>query len=134
LIKHKVGYSIISPDIRKPSSIKAYYDGAHVNTTSFFDTQLSIGLWSINKMWQKTGKEVDKDEWFMSPQTVNAYYAPNVNEIAIPAGILQAPFYDASFLQSLNFGGIGMVIGHEITVSTYHYIDDPVSHNTLFCL
>jgi endothelin-converting enzyme len=83
-------------------------------------------------MWKNAGQEVDKDEWFMSPQTVNAYYSPNVNEIVIPAGILQAPFYDVAVPQYLNYGGIGMVIGHELTVSSDIYMSGFVFSHTLF--
>ncbi|KAI7879826.1 uncharacterized protein EV154DRAFT_524207 [Mucor mucedo] len=115
LINHKVGYSIISPDLRNPSSIKIYNDGLYVNKTSFYDTEAISSYWYSNKMWKKVGQEIDKDEWLMSPQTVNAYYTPNSNEIVIPAGILQSPFYNIAYPEYLNYGGIGMVIGHELT-------------------
>ncbi len=68
--------------------------------------------------WQreldKLGKPVDRDEWYMTPQTVNAYYHPLLNEIAFPAAILQPPFFNAAGSDAANFGGIGAVIGHEI--------------------
>ena len=62
----------------------------------------------------KLGNPVDRDEWFMTPQTVNAYYNPGMNEIVFPAGILQPPFFDAEADDAANYGGIGAVIGHEI--------------------
>jgi len=62
----------------------------------------------------KIGRPVDRDEWFMTPQTVNAYYNPGMNEIVFPAAILQPPFFDALAEDAVNFGGIGAVIGHEI--------------------
>ncbi|MGW6131311.1 M13 family metallopeptidase [Cellulomonas sp. NPDC055163] len=62
----------------------------------------------------KIGKPIDRDEWFMTPQTVNAYYNPGMNEIVFPAAILQPPFFDAEADDAVNFGGIGAVIGHEI--------------------
>ncbi|WP_197383044.1 M13 family metallopeptidase [Mycolicibacterium mengxianglii] len=62
----------------------------------------------------KLGQPVDRDEWFMTPQTVNAYYNPGMNEIVFPAGILQPPFFDAEADDAANYGGIGAVIGHEI--------------------
>ncbi|GAB2563089.1 M13 family metallopeptidase [Leucobacter ruminantium] len=62
----------------------------------------------------KVGKPIDRDEWFMTPQTVNAYYNPGFNEIVFPAAILQPPFFDASWDAATNFGAIGAVIGHEI--------------------
>ena len=62
----------------------------------------------------KLGNPVDRDEWFMTPQTVNAYYNPGMNEIVFPAAILQPPFFDAEADDAANYGGIGAVIGHEI--------------------
>ena len=62
----------------------------------------------------KLGGPVDRDEWFMTPQTVNAYYNPGMNEIVFPAAILQPPFFDADADDAANYGGIGAVIGHEI--------------------
>ena len=64
--------------------------------------------------WRKLGAPVDRDEWFMTPQTVNAYYNPGMNEIFFPAAILQTPFFDAEADDAANYGGIGAVIGHEI--------------------
>lgn len=75
---------------------------------------------SFNEMIEKLGKPVDKDEWHMSPQTVNAYYNASQNEIVFPAGILQPPFYDVNADDAINYGGIGAVIGHEFT----HGFDD----------
>jgi len=71
-------------------------------------------------MVDKLGKPVDKKEWHMSPQTVNAYYSSSGNEIVFPAGILQPPFFHPSFDDAINYGGIGGVIGHEFT----HGFDD----------
>ena len=71
-------------------------------------------------MFSKIGKPVDKDEWFMTPQTVNAYYNPSTNEICFPAGILQYPFFDMDADDAFNYGAIGVVIGHEMT----HGFDD----------
>jgi putative endopeptidase len=68
----------------------------------------------------KVGKPVDRNEWGMSPPTVNAYYNPEMNEIVFPAGILQPPFFDANGADAANYGAIGMVIGHEFT----HGFDD----------
>ena len=68
----------------------------------------------------KIGKAVDRSEWSMSPPTVNAYYRPPMNDINFPAGILQPPFYDNKIDDAVNYGGIGAVIGHELT----HGFDD----------
>jgi putative endopeptidase len=69
---------------------------------------------SSDRELDKLGKPVDRDEWFMTPQTVNAYYNPGMNEIVFPAAILQPPFFDADADDAANYGGIGAVIGHEI--------------------
>lgn len=83
-----------------------------------------------NRFWNKwtvdtkAGKPVDKDEWHMYPQTVNAYYNPTTNEICFPAGILQVPFFDPEADDAFNYGAIGVVIGHEMT----HGFDDQGRH------
>ncbi len=77
--------------------------------------------WSIDN---KAGKPVDRDEWHMTPQTVNAYYNPTTNEICFPAGILQVPFFDMTADDAFNYGAIGVVIGHEMT----HGFDDQGRH------
>ena len=87
-------------------------------------------IMECNKFWNKwtvdnkAGKPVDKDEWHMFPQTVNAYYNPTTNEICFPAGILQVPFFDPTADDAFNYGAIGVVIGHEMT----HGFDDQGRH------
>ena len=71
-------------------------------------------VWAQDYELAKIGRPVDRDEWFMTPQTVNAYYNPGLNEIVFPAAILQPPFFDADRDDAANYGGIGAVIGHEI--------------------
>lgn len=87
---------------------------------SYFGNMLSVSEWGHNDMISKMNKEVDKTEWFMSPQTVNAYYNPMYNEIVFPAAILQPPFYNYMADEAVNYGGIGAVIGHEVS----HGFDD----------
>ncbi|MDO5089450.1 MAG: M13 family metallopeptidase [Leptotrichiaceae bacterium] len=83
---------------------------------SLYEQMISISKWEYGKELEKVGKPVDKSEWYMSANQVNAYYSPTGNEIVFPAGILQFPFYDYKELGAgSNFGGIGAVIGHEIT-------------------
>lgn len=77
-------------------------------------------FWNNWDIENRAGKPVDKDEWFMTPQTVNAYYNPTTNEICFPAGILQRPFFDPEADDAFNYGAIGVVIGHEMT----HGFDD----------
>ena len=87
---------------------------------SYFDNIKNVSDWNWKKDLAKMGKPVDKSEWGMSPQTVNAYYNPSYNEIVFPAAILQPPFYDYKADEAVNYGGIGAVIGHEIS----HGFDD----------
>ncbi len=87
---------------------------------SYFSNMKAISIWRFNENIAKLNKPVNKDEWFMSPQTVNAYYNPSYNEIVFPAAILQPPFYDYKADEAVNYGGIGAVIGHEIS----HGFDD----------
>ena len=75
---------------------------------------LRASEWETDQELAKIGKPIDRDEWLMTPQTVNAYYHPRMNEIVFPAAILQPPFFDADADDAANYGGIGAVIGHEI--------------------
>ena len=88
---------------------------------SFYENVMACRLFRNNKeIAEKAGKPVNRDEWYMTPQTVNAYYNPTTNEICFPAGILQYPFFDAKADAAFNYGAIGVVIGHEMT----HGFDD----------
>ena len=87
---------------------------------TYFDNSRMYAKWSHKQNMAKLGKPVDKEEWGMSPQTVNAYFSPTNNEIVFPAAILQPPFYDYKADEAVNYGGIGAVIGHEIS----HGFDD----------
>ncbi len=87
---------------------------------SYYANTLRARHFLIHEEFEKAGKPVDKDEWEMTPQTVNAYYNPSTNEICFPAGILQYPFFDKDADDAFNYGAIGVVIGHEMT----HGFDD----------
>ena len=87
---------------------------------SYYENVMTAQDWATKKLLSKWGKPVDKTKWGMLPQTINAYYNPMNNEIVFPAGILQAPFYDPESSDAENYGGIGVVIGHELT----HGFDD----------
>jgi putative endopeptidase len=109
-IKNKIGY----PDHwRDYSSVVIKRDDPLGNT-------VHADEFEFQRQLNKIGKPVDRTEWAMSPPTVNAYYDPQMNDINFPAGILQPPFYDNDMDDAVNFGGIGMVIGHELT----HGFDD----------
>ncbi|QCD38710.1 MULTISPECIES: M13 family metallopeptidase [Duncaniella] len=87
---------------------------------SYYENMHNVGMWHQAETYAKWGKPVDRTEWGMTPQTVNAYYNPLANEIVFPAAILQAPFFDPNASDAENYGGIGVVIGHEMT----HGFDD----------
>ncbi len=114
----------VLPKIGYPSKWRDYSDlevesdsySANVLRAEEFDTQYQLS---------KLGKPVDRLEWHMTPPTVNAYYNPSMNEIVFPAGILQPPFFDMAADDAVNYGGIGAVIGHEIT----HGFDDQGSRS-----
>ena len=96
------------------------YSALEIKDDSYWANIERANLWDFNEMISKAGKPVDKDEWLMTPQTVNAYYNPTTNEICFPAAILQPPFFDMDADDAANYGAIGVVIGHEMT----HGFDD----------
>ncbi|MGC9945726.1 MAG: M13 family metallopeptidase [Bryobacteraceae bacterium] len=96
------------------------YSGVKVARDDYFGDVLRAYDFEQRRNFAKIGKPVDKSEWGMTPPTVNAYYSPNMNNINFPAGILQPPFYNPQAGDAVNYGGIGAVIGHELT----HGFDD----------
>lgn len=97
------------------------YSGITIDPSkSYMENVLAASEWYTMDNYSKLGKPVDKTEWHMTPQTVNAYYNPTTNEICFPAGILQAPYFDVTADDAQNYGAIGVVIGHEMT----HGFDD----------
>ena len=112
----KVGYPNKWKDLSKLTidPKKSYYENVQ-NCKKF---------WAEDAIKEKAGKPVDKDQWLVTPQTVNAYYNPTTNEICFPAGILQYPFFDPKADDAFNYGAIGVVIGHEMT----HGFDDQGRH------
>ncbi len=96
------------------------YDDVLVDPKNYFSNAKSASAHRYHEMIAKVDKLVDRTDWGMTPPTVNAYYNPGNNEIVFPAGILQFPFFDAQSDDAINYGGIGMVIGHEMT----HGFDD----------
>lgn len=106
----KVGY----PDKWKD------YTTLEIKNDSYWENMVRASRWQLADEMGRIGKPVDKSEWLMTPQTVNAYYNPTTNEICFPAGILQPPFFDMNADDAFNYGAIGVVIGHEMT----HGFDD----------
>ncbi|MGK0413054.1 MAG: putative endopeptidase [Polaribacter sp.] len=115
---HKLTVKIAYPDVWKDYS-ELQVKGLE-NDGSYFENSINVAQWNYSQNMAKLGKEVDRTEWGMSPQTVNAYFNPVNNEIVFPAAILQPPFYDYKADEAVNYGGIGAVIGHEIS----HSFDD----------
>ena len=107
----KIGY---------PDKWKDYSEIEIDPALSYAENVLRASIWFTQDNFAKLTKPVDRDEWFMSPQTVNAYYSPMFNEICFPAGILQPPFFNPEADHAVNYGAIGVVIGHEMT----HGFDD----------
>jgi len=96
------------------------YTALNIVPDSYFQNVMNASAFAFNRNLKKVGKPVDKTEWGMTPQTVNAYYNPSNNEIVFPAGILQPPFFNKDADDAVNYGAIGVVIGHEMT----HGFDD----------
>ncbi len=96
------------------------YDGLVLNRNTFFKNLRNTNAWGYNYMISRLGKPVDRERFGMTPPTVNAYYSATLNEIVFPAGILQFPFFDPKADDAVNYGGIGSVIGHEMS----HGFDD----------
>jgi len=96
------------------------YNGVAIKRDDFYGNVQRTSQWGYNYMVTRLGKPIDRTRWGMTPPTINAYYSPVNNEIAFPAGILQFPFFDADADDAINYGGIGAVIGHEMT----HGFDD----------
>jgi putative endopeptidase len=109
-VSNKIGY----PDQWRD------YSSLAVKPDDFFGDQLRANAFEVRRDLDKIGKPVDKSEWRMTPPTVNAYYSPSENNINFPAGILQPPFYNPKADDAVNYGAIGVVVGHELT----HGFDD----------
>lgn len=107
----KIGY---------PDKWKDYSEIVIDPSKSYMENVYNASVWYTQDNYKKLGKPVDRAEWHMTPQTVNAYYNPTTNEICFPAGILQAPYFDLTADDAQNYGAIGVVIGHEMT----HGFDD----------
>jgi putative endopeptidase len=109
-INNKIGY---------PDSWRNY-DALQVNRGSLFQSVLAANAFEVNRDLDKIGRPLDRNEWRMVPPQVNAYYDPAMNEMVFPAGILQPPFFTRGAPDAVNYGAIGMVVGHELT----HGFDD----------
>jgi len=118
-LKAKEKLAAITKKIGYPDHWKDY-SNLSIDRDTYFENIVSASSAAYQRNLEKLGKPVDKSEWFTTPSTVTAYNNPSANEIVFPAGILQPPYFDNEADDALNYGGIGMVIGHELT----HTFDD----------
>ena len=106
--------------ILNPKELDERYRNLAIKENEYFLNNIRVNKYNLKKSLEKLDQPVNKTTWIMTPPTVNAYYTPTKNQIVFPAGILQSPFYDMENPNSLNFGGMGVVMGHELT----HAFDD----------
>ena len=106
--------------ILNPSELDERYKDLTIKQNEYFQNNIRVNKYNLRKNLEKLDQPVNRTTWIMTPPTVNAYYWPTKNQMVFPAGILQSPFYDMENPNSLNFGGIGVVMGHELT----HAFDD----------
>ncbi|KAI0401376.1 peptidase family M13 [Xylaria palmicola] len=122
-IDQKIGYPTKSPDIMNPEALQKYYKGL-VIADSFFNNSLSSNEFSAKRTWSALGKPVDRGEWGMQADIVNAYYNPAGNEIVFPAGIMQFPVFSVDLPGYVSYGAFASVAGHELS----HAFDNSGRH------
>ncbi|KAF9128660.1 hypothetical protein BG015_004308, partial [Linnemannia schmuckeri] len=110
-----MGYSTNSPDVASSASLQAYFSGLPVSKTDYYANQLQYSIWSARQSMGELNKPVNRKKLPDPPQTVNAFYNPSTNQIVFPAGILQTPFFNVESPEYVNYGGFGVVAGHEVT-------------------
>ncbi|KAK3044150.1 hypothetical protein LTS18_002044, partial [Coniosporium uncinatum] len=119
-ITQKVGYPTQSPNVLDPVQLRDWYANLTLSSDDYFANGLANLKFGSARNWADLLKPTDKARWYMTAPTVNAYYSPSTNEIGFPAGIMQAPPFDANLPLYVSYGGFGSVAGHEIT----HGFDD----------
>ena len=112
-IEARAKLAAFEPLIGYPANFETY-DGMELSEERAFENRMSANDWAFKDMIAQLGQPIDRTQWFMTPQQVNAYYSPNRNQIVFPAAILQPPFFNVDADPAVNYGGIGGVIGHEI--------------------
>ncbi|KAF1799012.1 hypothetical protein V8B55DRAFT_1598347 [Mucor lusitanicus] len=116
-LKPRAAINMIRPDWTNPGLIQSYYQNYAIDTTSYYKTISNYNIWNTDRQWRSLGDKVLNEQWSDDGYAayVNAFYAPQLNQFELPEGILQKIFYDAKFPKYLNYGGMGSVIGHELT-------------------
>ncbi|KAH8416738.1 hypothetical protein KR222_000817 [Zaprionus bogoriensis] len=118
---NKISDMIGFPDyILNPEELDKKYADLNITANAYFENNIQVAIYNLKSNLKRLDQPVNKTNWGMTPQTVNAYYTPTKNQIVFPAGILQTPFFDINNPKSLNFGAMGVVMGHELT----HAFDD----------
>ena len=108
--------------IENPEDLDKKYENLNISLTDFFGNSMASHTFTFYDNMRKLDKEVNRTKWSMTPPTVNAYYTPTKNQIVFPAGIMQSPFFNVKYPKSINFGAMGVVMGHELS----HAFDDQV--------
>lgn len=116
-----VGYSTTDPDVTDSKSVQDHYKDLKVNPTDFYGNQVGSNIWATERDFMTLNKPVNKKVMGSPPQTINAFYSPSNNQIYFPAGILQPPFFHSGNPEYVNYGALGVVAGHEITVSFFFF-------------
>lgn len=116
----KIGYAT-SPNVTSPVALRAWYAPNQPKKGQFFESTLQTRIVDERRKWASVGKERDPGAWEMIPSEVNAYYSPEANEMAFPAGVLQAPYFSKDYPEYLGFGSMASLAGHELTVGRYLY-------------
>ncbi|GAN10400.1 neprilysin isoform X2 [Mucor ambiguus] len=116
-LKPRAAINMIHPDWTNPGFIQSYYQNYSIDTSSYYKTISNYNAWNTDRQWKSLGDKVLNEQWSDEGYSadVNAFYDPQLNQFELPEGILQRIFYDAKFPKYLNYGGIGSVIGHELT-------------------
>ncbi|KAL0929548.1 peptidase family m13 protein [Colletotrichum truncatum] len=113
-ITKKIGYPDQSPETTNPKSLSDYFSGASIGSCHL-ENMLSLALSSTNRTWSYLSKPTEKGFWYMLPSRVDAYYLPALNDIVIPAAMQQKLFFAAGYPSYITYGGLGTVLGHELT-------------------
>jgi endothelin-converting enzyme len=123
-IVEKIGYPDISPNIEDPKALADFYATLEITHESWFANGLAYNKFGLDMLWNDLLRPTDKNRWFMTAPTVNAYFNPPTNEITFPAGIMQQPLFNLDLPEYVSYGAFGAVAGHELT----HAFDDGGSH------